>query len=57
MAVKLNHTIVHARGKRASAQFSSALFGRVKARGLPYRADPARSKKGEIITRPYGSAA
>jgi hypothetical protein len=38
-------------------QSYSDLFGRVKARGLPYRADPARSKKGEIITRPYGSAA
>jgi len=38
-------------------QSYSDLFGRVKARGLPYRADPARSKKGEMNTRPYGSAA
>jgi hypothetical protein len=38
-------------------QSYSDLFGRVKARGLPHWADPASSKKGEIITRPYGSAA
>ena len=100
MAVKLNHTIVHARDKRASAEFYSSLFGlakavpfgpfldvetangvtlalfetdekfepqhyaflvseaefdqifgRVKARGLAYWADPARKQKGEINTR------
>ena len=97
MAVKLNHTIVHARDKRASANFfvdvfglpqpapfgpfldvevanevtlafletddeiqvqhyaflvSEAefdqIFGRVKARGLDYWADPAHRRKGEI---------
>ena len=97
MTVKLNHTIVHARDKRASARFYAEvfglaepvafgpfldvqtanevtlafletdeeiqvqhyaflvseqefdqIFGRVKARGLPYWADPARSRKGEI---------
>ncbi|HEV8694369.1 MAG TPA: VOC family protein [Lysobacter sp.] len=99
MAIKLNHTIVHARDKRASAEFYSSLFGlgkpvpfgpfldvetgnevtlaffetqdpfepqhyaflvseaefdqifgRVKARGLAYWADPARKQKGEINT-------
>lgn len=99
MTVKLNHTIVHARDKRASAEFyvgvfgfgkpvpfgpfldvqtgnevtlailetdekfepqhyaflvSEAefdqIFGRVKARGLDYWADPARKRKGEINT-------
>lgn len=97
MTVKLNHTIVHARDKRASAEFYASvfglgkpvpfgpfldvetgnevtlailetdekfepqhyaflvseaefdqIFGRVKARGLDYWADPARSRKGEI---------
>lgn len=99
MSVKLNHTIVHARDKRASAAFYAevfglaaakpfgpfldletangvtlalletdgkfepqhyaflvsdaefdAIFGRVKARGLPYWADPAKRAKGEINT-------
>jgi len=99
MTVKLNHTIVHARDKRAAAEFYVSVFGfgkpvpfgpfldvetgnevtlaffetdekfepqhyaflvseaefdqvfgRVKARGLAYWADPARSKKGEINT-------
>jgi len=27
MAIKLNHTIVHARDKHASAEFYSSLFG------------------------------
>jgi catechol 2,3-dioxygenase-like lactoylglutathione lyase family enzyme len=97
MAVKLNHTIVHARDKRASADFFAEvfgfakpvafgpfldvetanevtlailetdeeiqtqhyaflvseeefdqIFGRVKARGLPYWADPGQSQKGKI---------
>ena len=97
MAVKLNHTIVHARDKRASADFYAEVFGlvkpvafgpfldvetanevtlavletdeeiqvqhyaflvseqefdqifaRVKARGLPYWADPGQSQKGKI---------
>ena len=30
MAVKLNHTIVHARDKRASAEFYSSVFGFAK---------------------------
>jgi hypothetical protein len=47
VAVALNHTIVHARDKRASAEFDQ-IFGRVKARGLDYWADPARKQKGEI---------
>ena len=99
MTAKLNHTIVHARDKRASAEFyvsvlgfakpkpfgpfldvetgnevtlailetdekfepqhyaflvSEAdfdqIFGRVKARGLDYWADPARSQKGKTNT-------
>ncbi len=97
MAVKLNHTIVHARDKRASASFYAEvfgfgkpvafgpfldvqtenevtlafletdeeiqvqhyaflvseaefdqIFGRVKARGLPYWADPALNEAGAI---------
>jgi len=32
MAVKLNHTIVHARDKRASAQFFAEVFGLAKPR-------------------------
>ena len=97
MAIKLNHTIVHARDKRASADFYSevfglpkpvrfgpfldietanevtlafletdeeiqaqhyaflvteaefdAIFGRVKARGLDYWADPGHTEKGRI---------
>ncbi|OGA08267.1 MAG: bleomycin resistance protein [Betaproteobacteria bacterium RIFCSPHIGHO2_12_FULL_69_13] len=97
MSVKLNHTIVHARDKRASAEFYSelfglarpkafgpfldvetanevtlaffetdeeiqvqhyaflvsekefdAIFGRVKARGLSYWADPGRTRAGKI---------
>ena len=99
MAVKLNHTIVHARDKRESAAFYAEvfgfgnpvpfgpfldvdtandvtlailgtdekfepqhyaflvsdeefdlIFGRVRARGLDYWADPGCSKKGEINT-------
>jgi catechol 2,3-dioxygenase-like lactoylglutathione lyase family enzyme len=99
MAVKLNHTIVHARDKRVSAEFYSevlgfdppvafgpfldietanevtlafletdeafnvqhyaflvsdaefdAIFGRVKARDVPYWADPALSIPGQINT-------
>ena len=99
MSAKLNHTIVHARDKRASAEFYVSvlgfakpkpfgpfldvetgnevtlailetdekfepqhyaflvtetefdqIFGRVKARGLDYWADPARSQKGKINT-------
>jgi catechol 2,3-dioxygenase-like lactoylglutathione lyase family enzyme len=99
MAVKLNHTIVHARDKRAAAQFYAEvfglgaprpfgpfldvdtanevtlaflqtdqafepqhyaflvseaefdrIFGRVKARGLEYWADPAKKEKGRINT-------
>ncbi|MEO8717044.1 MAG: VOC family protein [Burkholderiales bacterium] len=100
MAVKLNHTIVHARDKRVSADFYSSvfgfaepvpfgpfldvvtanevtlaiqeaedkihvqhyaflvseaefdqIFGRVKARGLDYWADPGRHEPGGINTR------
>jgi catechol 2,3-dioxygenase-like lactoylglutathione lyase family enzyme len=99
MPIKLNHTIVHARDKRASADFYAEvfgfanpvpfgpflevetanevtlailetdekfdpqhyaflvndedfdqIFGCVRARGLDYWADPARSRKGEINT-------
>jgi catechol 2,3-dioxygenase-like lactoylglutathione lyase family enzyme len=99
MAVKLNHTIVHARDKRASAEFYAEvfglgspvpfgpfldvqtanevtlailetdekldvqhyaflvsdqefdeIFGRVKARGLDFWADPGRRSKGSINT-------
>ena len=99
MAVKLNHTLVHARDQRASADFYASvfgfgkpvpfgpfldvetanevilailetdekfepqhyaflvseaefdqIFGRVKARGLAYWADPAKSQKGRINT-------
>jgi catechol 2,3-dioxygenase-like lactoylglutathione lyase family enzyme len=97
MTVKLNHTIVHSRDKRAAARFFAelfglpaptefgpfldvevgnevtlafldadgdpepqhyaflvseaefdAIFGRIRARGLPYWADPGKSRKGEI---------
>jgi len=103
MSVKLNHTIVHARDKRAAADFYSSLFGlgkpvpfgpfldvetanevtlailetdekfdpqhyaflvseaefdqifgRIKARGMTYWADPGRSIKGEINTHDGG---
>lgn len=106
MAVKLNHTIVHARDKRASAQFLAdilglaapvpfgpflgvqtanevtldfleteeailvehyaflvsdaefdEIFARIKARNLPYYADPARKQAGEINTRDGGRGA
>ena len=103
MSVRLNHTIVHARDKRAAADFYSSLFGlgkpvpfgpfldvetanevtlaffetadkfepqhyaflvseaefdqifgRVKARGMAYWADPGRSKQGEINSHDGG---
>jgi catechol 2,3-dioxygenase-like lactoylglutathione lyase family enzyme len=103
MAVNLNHTIVHARDKRVSAEFLAdilglaapvpfgpflgvqtanevtldyletdehiqvehyaflvsdaefdEIFARIKARNLPYFADPARTQKGEINTRDGG---
>jgi catechol 2,3-dioxygenase-like lactoylglutathione lyase family enzyme len=99
MSVKLNHTIVHARDKRASANFYASvfgfgaprpfgpfldietangvtlailetdeefepqhyaflvsdaefdeIFGRVRARGLDYWADPGKKQKGEVNT-------
>ena len=105
MTVKLNHTIVHARDKRASAAFLSeilglpapvpfgpflgvqtgnevtldfletdeeiivehyafliseaefdAIFARIRARKLPYWADPARQERGKISTRDGGRA-
>jgi catechol 2,3-dioxygenase-like lactoylglutathione lyase family enzyme len=96
MTIKLNHTIVYARDKKASANFFAelfalkalpfgpflgvevgnevtldfydgegevapqhyaflvgeeefdAIFGRIKARGLPYWADPGQSRQGKI---------
>ena len=103
MTIKLNHTIVYARDKRASAEFLSGLFGlpkpapfgpflgvevgnevtldfyepdgvvapqhyaflvseaefdqifgRIKARGLAYWADPGQSRKGSINTHDGG---
>lgn len=106
MAIKLNHTIVHARDKRASAEFLADILGlaapvpfgpflgvqtanevtldfletdetlqvehyaflvsdaefddifaRIKARNLPYYADPARKQQGEINTRDGGRGA
>ena len=103
MSVELNHTIVHALEREASARFMcevfglaepepfgpflvvrtangvsldyvadtppiskqhyaflvseaefDAIFGRVKARGLAYWADPFKSKPGEINTRDGG---
>jgi catechol 2,3-dioxygenase-like lactoylglutathione lyase family enzyme len=103
MTVKLNHTIVHAHDKRASAEFVAAIlglsapvpfgpflgvqtgnevtldfletdeeiqtqhyaflisepefdqiFGRIKARELPYWADPARQQLNRINTRDGG---
>ena len=54
MTVKLNHTIVHAHDKRASADFYAGeagfdrIFGRVQARGLDWWADPALEEKGKI---------
>lgn len=106
MAVELNHTIVHAADREASARFMSevlglpaatpfgpflvvrtangvsldfvadpgpiatqhyaflvseaefdAVFGRIRARGLGYWADPARKRAGEINTRDGGRGA
>jgi catechol 2,3-dioxygenase-like lactoylglutathione lyase family enzyme len=106
MAIKLNHTIVHARDKRESAHFFAEvfglpkptpfgpfldvevanevtlaflstdeeiqiqhyaflvdeaefdqIFGRVKARGLDYWADPAHRHKGEINHKDGGRGA
>jgi catechol 2,3-dioxygenase-like lactoylglutathione lyase family enzyme len=103
MTVKLNHTIVHARDKRASAAFLSTILGlpapvpfgpflgvqagnevtldfmdtdreirpqhyafliseaefdeifaRIRARELPYWADPERHQQGQINTRDGG---
>jgi catechol 2,3-dioxygenase-like lactoylglutathione lyase family enzyme len=103
VTVKLNHTIVHARDKRASAAFLSeilglpapvpfgpflgvqtanevtldfldtdeeiivehyaflvseaefdAIFARIRARKLPYWADPAQRERGRINTRDGG---
>ena len=103
MSVKLNHTIVHARDQRASAEFLAQILGlgepvpfgpflgvqtanevtldflatdediivehyaflvsesefdeifaRIKARGLPYWADPARRQMNTINTRDGG---
>ena len=48
MAIKLNHTIVHSKEPRASAEFLSQLFG---GRGV-YFEDPSGHLL-EIITRPY----
>ena len=103
MAIKLNHTIVHADDKRAAAKFFTelfglpqarpfgpfldvdvsnevtlafmdadgmevqtqhyaflvgetefdAIFGRIRARALPYWADPGKQQKGQI-NRHYG---
>lgn len=103
MTIKLNHTIVHVRDQRASAEFLSdilglappvpfgpflgvqtgnevtldflaadediqvehyaflvsdaefdEIFARIKARNIPYFADPARKQKDEINTRDGG---
>lgn len=104
MPVQLNHTIVHAKDKVASANFLAELlglpkprpfgpfmvvetangvsldfiaaedheiivehyaflvsegefddiFGRIKARGIPYYADPARKQRGQINTHDGG---
>lgn len=103
MTIKLNHTIVYARDKRAAARFFTELFGlpkavpfgpflgvevgnevtldfyeadgkvasqhyaflvseaefdeifgRIKARGIDYWADPGQSRKGKINTRDGG---
>ena len=103
MAVQLNHTIVHARDKRASSTFLSeilglpaavpfgpflgvqtgngvtldfietdqpfekqhyaflvseeefdAIFGRIRARGMSYWADPGKSRSGETYTHNGG---
>jgi len=103
MTIKLNHTIVHARDKRASAEFLAdilglgppvpfgpflgvqtqnevtldfletdeeiqtqhyaflisesefdEIFGRIKARKLPYWADPGRQQRNTINTRDGG---
>lgn len=103
MTIKLNHTIVYSRDKRASSEFLTGLFGlpepvpfgpflgvevgnevtldfydvegevapqhyaflvsedefdqifgRIKARGIAYWADPGQSRKGEINTHDGG---
>ena len=56
MPAKLNHTIVAARDRNASATFLSEvlgldpplILGSFEARRLPYWADPHRSKRDEI---------
>jgi catechol 2,3-dioxygenase-like lactoylglutathione lyase family enzyme len=106
MTVELNHTIVHARDKRASATFMAEIlglaapetfyhflvvrtgngvsldfletdeaiqvqhyaflvgetefdqiFGRIQRRGIPYFADPARKRRGEINRNDGGRGA
>ncbi len=63
MAVQLNHTIVYVRDKRESATFLAEIlvepdfdriFGRIRARELPYWADPGRRRPGEINTNDGG---
>jgi hypothetical protein len=55
MPVKLDHTIVTARDKTESATFDSVL-GRVKARSVPYWADPRQTRPGEVDQRGNGRA-
>ena len=60
MAVSLNHTIVHCRDKRASAQFLvgeaefDQIHGRILERGLSYWADPSHRRAQEINTNDGG---
>ncbi|MEQ1878032.1 MAG: hypothetical protein ABL958_15420 [Bdellovibrionia bacterium] len=59
MPVEFNHTIVHARDKRESAEFVSEILGLPRPgpvgffRGV-YFEDPSKNFL-EIITVPYGS--
>jgi hypothetical protein len=36
MTIRLDHTIVPAKDKVASAEFFADIFGRMKAKGIPY---------------------
>ncbi|MEH1887916.1 MAG: hypothetical protein V7K92_00145 [Nostoc sp.] len=48
MTITLNHTIVPAHDKEASARFFAKIFARVKEAGIEYSSDPMHQNKGQI---------
>jgi hypothetical protein len=54
MSVQFDHTIVPVHDKRDSAKFLADVLGRIHERGLPYWADPRRSRPCEIGVRDRG---